>query len=138
MSDSGISAPTHLSDEHSLEQFDCGNPILNDWLKRQARKNERNGASRTYVVSSGARVVGYYCLTMGAVVRSESPKPMQRNMPDHIPVVLLGRMAVDHSVSGRGMGSALLKDAALRGYQLSVSIGVKAILVHAISEELKQ
>jgi GNAT superfamily N-acetyltransferase len=133
-----ISSPTPISQGHRLETFDCGVPSLNDWLRKQALRNERNGASRTYVSCAGDLAVGYYCLSTGAVVRGASPKPMQRNMPDPIPVVILGRLAVDTRYGGQGLGTALLRDAAMRVLHAADSIGIKAILVHAISEEARR
>ena len=90
-----LSAPIRLSSQHDLEPFDCGNPSLNDWLKRQAIKNELGGSSRTYVVCSERAVVGYYSLAAGAIIRDAAPKTIQRNTPDPIPVMVLGRLAVD-------------------------------------------
>lgn len=63
--------------------------------------------------------------------------PMRRNMPDAVPVMVLGRMAVDEDYQDRGIGSVLLRDAILRGLQVATTIGIKAILVHAVSEEAK-
>ncbi len=133
-----ISAPISVNPDHVLDEFDCGTPSLNDWLKRQALRNEASGASRTYVVCHEQTVVGYYCMSTGAIVRAASPKPMQRNMPNPIPVVVLGRLAVDTNYGNQGIGSGLLRDAIVRVLQAAESIGVKAILVHAISEEAKR
>jgi GNAT superfamily N-acetyltransferase len=138
MSIGGLTAPVRLSASFDFTQFDCGTASLNDWLTRQALKNEASGASRTYVVCIENAVVGYYCLATGAVVRAEAPKPIQRNMPDPIPVLVLGRMAVDQTYQGRGIGSALLRDALLRVLQAAEIVGVRALLVHAISEEAKR
>jgi GNAT superfamily N-acetyltransferase len=130
-----IASPTPISPGHRLETFDCGIPSLNDWLRKQAL---RNGASRTYVRCAGDLVVGYYCLSTGAVVRAASPKPMQRNMPDPIPVVILGRLAVEVRYGGQGLGTALLRDATVRVMRAASSIGIKAMLVHAISDEARK
>ena len=91
----GPSAPAPLAAKHDLEAFACGEPSLDAWLKRHARKNEASGASRTYVVGIGNAVVGSYCLAVGAIDRDHAPKPIQRTMPDPIPVMVLGRLAVD-------------------------------------------
>jgi GNAT superfamily N-acetyltransferase len=138
MTDAGLTAPVRLTAFHNLAEFDCGTPSLNQWLTRQALKNEASGASRTYVVCLENSVVGYYCLAAGAVVRTEAPKPMQRNMPDPIPVMVLGRLAVDRANQGRGIGRALLRDDILRVLRAAEIVGIRAILVHAISEEAKQ
>ena len=138
MTASGLTAPAPLTVAHDLEPFDCGEPSLDDWLKRRAVKNGVGGASRTYVVCVGATVVGYYSLATGAVTRSDAPKPIQRNMPDPIPVMILGRLAIDRRYQSRGIGKALLRDAVLRVLQVADVVGVKAVLVHAISEEAKR
>jgi len=133
-----IAAPAPLTADHDLAPFDCGEPALDAWLKRQALRNEAGGASRTYVACAGARVAGYYSLAAGAVVRAEAPRPMQRNMPDPIPVMVLGRLAVDRSFQGQGIGRALLRDAVLRVLRAAEIAGIKAILVHAISDDARE
>ncbi len=132
-----LAAPVPLSTIHDLEPFDCGVRSLDTWLTRQALKNEASGSSRSYVVCKGNTVVGYYCLAAGAIVRNEAPKPVQRNMPDPIPVMVLGRLAVDRAYQDTGIGSGLLRDAIFRVLQVADIAGVKAILVHAISDEAK-
>lgn len=138
MTGAGVAAPEPLLATHQVAQFDCGEPSLNSWLIRQALRNEASGASRTFVACIQRTVVGYYCLAAGAVVRAEAPKPMQRNMPDPIPVMVLGRLAVDLSYQGQGLGAALLRDAILRVLQVSETVGVRAILVHALSASAKR
>jgi GNAT superfamily N-acetyltransferase len=133
----GLTSPVPLTEAHDLDPFACGVETLDHWLKRQALRNEIGGASRTYVVCDGAAVVAYYCLAAGAVERNDAPKPMQRNMPDPIPVLVLGRLAVDQRYQNRGIGAALLRDAFLRALQVGDVAGIKAVLVHAISEEAK-
>jgi GNAT superfamily N-acetyltransferase len=138
VSDVRLSAPQRLEGTHDLGQFDCGEASLNEWLVRRALKNEANGASRTYVVCVDNSVVGYYSLANGAIDRDLAPKPMKRNMPDPIPVMVLGRLAVDRRFQGQKIGRALLGDAILRVLSAAEIVGIKAILVHAISEDAKQ
>jgi GNAT superfamily N-acetyltransferase len=133
-----IRAPEGLSPGHDLTQFDSGEPALDEWLRRRASKNEESGASRTYVVCAGVRVVGYYSLAVGAVAHEQSPGKVRRNMPDPVPVIVLGRLAVDKSFHGQGIGAGLLKDAVLRTLQAAKIAGIRAILVHAISDEAKR
>jgi GNAT superfamily N-acetyltransferase len=132
-----LSAPTLLADAHDLDLFQCGNDNLDEWLRRRARANQISGASRTYVVADDARVVGYYCLSSGALAAVDAPGSIRRNMPDPIPMAIVGRLAVDHSWQGRGFGVALLQDAVLRTAQAAAIMGIRGILVHAISEEAK-
>ncbi len=133
-----ISAPEHLTAEHDVAAFDSGVPALDDWLKRRALANEEAGASRTYVVCAGGRVVGYYALATGGVAQAAATGRVRRNMPDPVPVMVLGRLAVDRTYQDRGLGSGLLRDAILRTLQAAAVGGIRAILVHAISEDAKR
>ena len=135
---SEISAPEHLTPEHEISAFDCGVAELNDWLRKRALPNEESGASRTYVVSSRARVVGYYALATGSVALAKAPGRVRRNMPDPIPVMILGRLAVDLGWHGREIGRSLLRDAILRTLQAARIGGIRAILLHAISASAKR
>ena len=110
----GIGPPEKLSAAHDLSTFDSGEPALDNWLRRRAEQNETSGASRTYVVCAGEKVVGYYTLAAGAVTHGEAPGRIRRNMPDPVPVIILGRLAVDRTFHGRGVGSGILRDAILR------------------------
>ena len=130
--------PEKLQPEHDVSVFDCGEPVLNDWLRRRALQNQQSGASSTYVVLDKIRVVAYYSLAAGSVARETAPGRMRRNVPDPVPVVVVGRLAVDRGFQGQGLGRALLRDAVLRTLQAADIIGVRAILVHALSEQAKR
>ena len=118
--------------EHDVSQFDCGRPTLDDWLKQRALKSEGAGASRTYVVCEGSEVVAYYCLANGSVLHQSSPGKIRRNMPDPIPVMIIGRLAVHRELHGKGIGGGLLRDAIVRTLQAAEIAGIRAILVHAL------
>lgn len=133
-----LSAPQRLTELHQLEQFQSGEESLDRWLKQRARKNERDGASRTYVVCTGDHVVGYYCLANGAIASNIATGKTRRNMPDPIPVMVIGRLAIDQNWQGHGLGKALLRDGILRTLQAADIAGIRSILVHAISEEAQQ
>jgi GNAT superfamily N-acetyltransferase len=135
--EAALTAPTLLTAEHDLEAFASGVPPLDDWLKQRARQNEIGGASRTYVVCEGHRVVGYYSLAAGSVLHHMATGRVRRNMPDPVPVALLGRLAVDRGWQGRGIGAFLLRDALLRVIGAAETIGVRALLVHAISDQAR-
>jgi GNAT superfamily N-acetyltransferase len=134
----GQSAPEPLSPGHALDGFECGERSLDDWLKKRALKNQGSGASRCFVICEGTAVVGYYSLSAGVIHHEAAPKPMRRNMPDPLPVLLLGRLAIDRRHHNRGLGSALLRDAMLRALRIANDAGVFAIMVHALSEEARQ
>jgi len=112
-----LQAPVLLTDTHILDGFDCGVVSLNDWLKRRAIANQKNNASRTYVVTDGQKVIAYYYLSSGALALNNTPSPIRRNMPDPVPVVILGKLGVDTAWKGQGLGAALLQDAVLRTAQ---------------------
>ncbi|MGB8010253.1 MAG: GNAT family N-acetyltransferase [Terriglobales bacterium] len=137
-SDQPLSAPEKLRADHDLSDFDCGEPSLDDWLRRRALQNEESGASRTYVVCTGQQVIGYYALAVGAVAHAEAPGRVRRNMPDPVPVMVIGRLAIHKDFQGKKIGPALLRDAVLRTLQAAEIAGVRAILVHAISERARQ
>ncbi len=130
-----IGPPEHLRAGHDLSALDSGVAALNDWLKRRALANEASGASRTYVVSAGGKVIAYYALATGAVTLQTATGRIRRNMPDPIPVMVLGRLAIDQAYQAKGLGRALLRDAVLRTLQAAAIGGIRAILVHAISED---
>lgn len=137
-SDQPLSAPEKLRADHDLSKFECQEPSLDDWLRRRALQNEESGASRTYVVCAGQQVVGYYALAMGAITHAQAPGRVRRNMPDPVPVIIIGRLAVHKDYQGRKIGTGLLRDAVLRTLQAAEIAGVRAILVHAISERARQ
>ena len=123
-----LSSPEPLSEHHQLAAFDSGVPSLDDWLKRRAAQNQASGASRTFVTCDGNLVVGYFALASSAVAPAQAPGRFRRNMPDPIPVVVLGRLAVDNSQKGRGLGRALFQDAARRAIHDAEAIGIRAAL----------
>jgi GNAT superfamily N-acetyltransferase len=132
-----LAAPEHLGVRHDLAAFDSGVADLDDWLRRRALANEESGASRTYVVCAGDRVVGYYALATGGVAQAAAPGRVRRNMPDPVPVMIIGRLAVDRAYQGEGVGRGLLRDAVVRTLQAAEIGGIRAILVHAISDDAK-
>jgi GNAT superfamily N-acetyltransferase len=132
-----LSPPEALNDSHLLESFESGVPALDDWLRRRALMNQESGASRTFVVCRARRVIGYYALAAGAAASNEAPGRLRRNMPDPIPMMVLGRLAVDRCEQGRGLGALLLRDALARTHRVAQELGIVGVLVHAISEEAK-
>jgi GNAT superfamily N-acetyltransferase len=135
-----LQAPVPMTAQHDTTAFACAHASLNTWLRKRALTNGISGASRTYVVSpDGRQVVGYYALAAGSIAAAAAAAPgsVRRNMPDPIPVIVLGRLAVDSAWSGQGIGSGLLKDAVLRCLQAAELIGARALLCHAIDNEAK-
>jgi GNAT superfamily N-acetyltransferase len=130
-------APEPLEASHVLEGFNSGSLSLNRWLKERAMFNEREGASRTFVICDGDTqdVIGYYCLAQGAIGHDAVSAKFKRNMPNPIPVTVLGRLAVDSRFAGQGLGSALLKDAVLRCKAAGKIAGARGIFVQALDED---
>lgn len=132
-----LSAPTPLTSAHEVNLFDCGDSVLNQWLRQRALKNESR-FSRTYIVCDGNRVAAYYCIVAGALERAEMPGKLRRNAPDAVPVSVIGRLAVDKGYAGKGLGADILGDALRRVALASQSIGIAAVLVQAKDDAAKR
>jgi hypothetical protein len=132
--------PEPLRSGHVLAGFDCGRASLSVWLVRYARKAAAAGSARTYVVvdAQQERVVGYHALTAAELEREAATARVIKGMPQYpIPVVLLARLAVDLSAVDRGLNAWLLRDAMMRTLAASETIGVRALLVHAIDDDAR-
>jgi GNAT superfamily N-acetyltransferase len=133
-----LTPPSPIFADHVLDGFECGGPSLDEWLKKRALKNHASGASRCFVICHGADVVGYYSLSAGAIRHESVTKALRRNMPDPLPVLVLGRLAIDLRYQNQGLGSALLRDAMIRAVKVSGDAGIFALMVHALSEQAKR
>lgn len=130
----GIFPLSVISDEQ-LEKFDCGNLSLNDWLLYHARGNEANGGSRTFVlISVKGEIAGFYSLANDRLEHKGIRAVLKRNMPDHIPVILLGRLAVAKDYQGHGIGRALVRHAIETACKASVFSGAALLLTEPINE----
>ena len=128
--------PELLAPRHKLEEFDCGKPVLNDWLVRHARQAQGAGSTKTFVAADEDQVLGYFSLTVGQIDTFEVPERMRKGMGHYpLPVVLLARLAVSTSVQGRGLGWGLLQDAIARTVLISEQAGVRAMLTHQLDQE---
>ena len=134
-------SPALLTAGHQVLGFDCGQESLNQYLKRFALTNTAAGTARTYVTTSSeeSTVIGYYSLAAGSIEKSAVPERVAKGVPNHpIPVVLLARLAVDERFKGKGLGTALLRDALTRALAAADVVGVRAILVHAKDVEAER
>lgn len=129
--------PEPLTSRHDISLFSSGVPHLDVWLRRKARLNEAKGGARTYVACDGDRVAGFYSLAASAVERHRVSSRVGRNMPDPVPVILLGQLAVDEAYRGRRLGSDLLINAAGRSLAAAGTIGARAVIVQAIDERAR-
>ena len=133
-----VDAPHPLAEFHHVDGFNCGEAVLDEWLVRRAMINQLSGASRTFVVADPDKnVLGYYALAAGAVSHATATGSVRRNMPDPVPVLVLGRLAVDRRAQGLKLGASLLQDAVNRALTVSQDIGVRAVLVHALNDRAK-
>ena len=125
-----------LSDAHRLDGFECGKPALDHWLSNFARSNQSRGFTRVLVVHEDNQVVGYYGLAPTAVEPNAAPRAIRTGRPpDPMPCLLIGQLAVDRRYAGRGIGSALVRDALRRCIAGADNIGGRAIIVRAIDQE---
>ena len=133
-----LKTPVLLEGLHGTDDFDCGDETLNTYLKKFARINNQNSSARTYVAARNNRVVGYYTLTPGSVVKEDAPQRVGKGLANHpIPVIILARLAVDKTEQGAGIGKGLLRDALLRVTGAADIIGGRAVLVHAKDKPAK-
>lgn len=130
-----LTAPAPLTSHHLLDDFDSGEADLDAWLRKRALSNAAAGASRTYVVCDGETVIAYYALAVGAIDLRAASGRVRRNMPDPIPVMVIGRLAVDRRRRRLGLARGLVRDAIIRTLKVAETAGVRALLVHAISED---
>ena len=128
--------PVLLNAEHDRAGFACGEPALDVWFRGRALRNHVDGASRSYVVcvSGTNQVAGFFCLSAATIARTAAPGSVRRNMPDPIPAILLGRLATDVQFQGRGVGGGLLREAIAETLTTSERVGVRVLLVHALSD----
>jgi GNAT superfamily N-acetyltransferase len=132
-----LAAPEPLADAHELAEIDSGVASLDDWLRRRARGNQASGATRTFVVADGNRIVAYYAVASGGISPGAAVDRFRHNMPDPIPVALLARLAIDRAWQGRGLARAMFRDCAARVLYAADTLGIRGIVVHAISEQAK-
>lgn len=130
--------PAPLSTHHDLGVFSNGrHPSLDDWLKTRARLSE-GWSARTYILAPTQEpncAIGYHCLCTAMIDRAQLPSAkLRRDMPDPLPMMLIGRLAIDRQWHGRGLGSALLVDAIRRCLAASEIIGARGIIGHAIDD----
>jgi GNAT superfamily N-acetyltransferase len=134
-----ITAPALLTPLHIVDNFDCGQPVLNQWLAKHALQNLRADAARTFVVCLKNHVIGYYSLAVGAVDHATATPRTRKGLAKHpIPVMVLARLAVHRNQQGIGIDTGLLKDAVSRTLQASDFAGIRAMFVHAKDDSARR
>jgi GNAT superfamily N-acetyltransferase len=130
-----------LAAHHDRDEFDCGVPVLSEWLRQHASQYDRRDLARTYVlVRAGlSRVFGYYAISTCQLCYQDLPSHRSQGLPRRlsIPAVLMGKLAVDQSLHGQGMGDVLLIDALRRIEHLAGEIGIRAVVVNAIDDRAR-
>lgn len=137
----GFHKPVPLEARHRAESFHSGVQSLDEWLRRHALQSHRGGGSRVFVTTKvDTDVVGYYALAAGAVMPHETTARLVRGLAadQPVPVVLLGRLAVDVRHQGQYLGRSLLLDAMTRVLEAGELLGIRALLVHAIDERARE
>lgn len=130
-----------LTRAHDRSSLECGEPALDEFIRRRARQNQERDISRTYVARrpAEARAVGFYTLTSGSLAFENVPEPVRRRLPRYpAPVVHLARLAIDRSASGQGLGEALLFDALGRAVRVADALGVFAVEVRTKHERARE
>jgi GNAT superfamily N-acetyltransferase len=128
-----------LRRDHPIDSFDCGQEVLNQWLRKHALQNQGAGAAQTYVGLVGESVIGYYSLAVGQIEYNDAPEHLRKGLARHpVPIMLLARLAVDKNWQKKGVGRALLRDAVLRTMQAADIAGIRALAVHAKDEQARR
>ena len=135
----GLAPPRPLNADDDRESFDCGRESLNTWFHRNAWRNQQSGASRVTVIADrdASSVAGFVSLSAAQIERGYWPKPSQRNQPDPLPAVLLGRLAVDRRHQGRGVARSLMLFALTTSLRLSRDIGCFCVLTHPLDDGVR-
>ncbi|MCW8060824.1 GNAT family N-acetyltransferase [Agrobacterium tumefaciens] len=134
-----LTAPRQLREDDGRESFDCGRESMNQWFRRHAWRNQQLDISRTAVMCDAKTgdIAGYVTLATGHIEREYLPKPLQRNRPEHIPVFLLGQLAVDRRYQGMGLARSLLFYALATSVRIARTIGCVGVLTHPLDEEVR-
>jgi GNAT superfamily N-acetyltransferase len=138
MTEQPFPQPILLAKQHELAGFDCGKAPLNDFLIKYALQNQASGGARTYVLTRGNRVTGYYSLAPASIAPEDAPARVLKGQGRYpVPVVLMARFALDLTEQGKGHGKLLFRDAIRRALAGAEAIGGRAFLVHAKDEEAR-
>lgn len=135
----GVSEPVVLSDSHDLSQFSCGEKSIDDYLSKALTHKKSKSAQIFVICEVGTNiVVGYYSLAAGSVLRENAPGALSRNGPKEIPAIILGRLGVSKKWQGQGIGEDLVRHATFKCIAAQEHIGVRALVVNALSEKVEK
>jgi GNAT superfamily N-acetyltransferase len=124
------------------ESFDCGIPELNEYLKKYAKQNDKRGIAKTFVAITefdNPDVAGYYSVSMAEIKRESLPENYRKKVPRYpVPAMRIGKLAVDRSMQGRGLGRELLMESFRKAIRFSSEVGIFAVTVDAKNLPAKQ
>jgi GNAT superfamily N-acetyltransferase len=127
--------PDPLGKLHRVDEFECGEPALDEWLRRHARPAQASDSARVFVTTldDGETVVGYFALAAAQIAPQDASARALKGQPGTrpVPAILLARLAVDRNHQGAGLGRSLLQDVLLRCVEAAEAIGARVLLVHA-------
>lgn len=123
---------------HNRDDFSCGDPTLDEWLRRYAGQNRRGNTAATWVIADqNDAVIAYASLSMTGVDLSAAPPPIAKQSPQPVPALLLGRLAVDHRHAGLGIGTALVAHVLATALEINAKAACKAVVVVALHEQAR-
>lgn len=129
-----------IAKQHDRQAFDCGDDALNEFLYRHARKSHEKGGAKTFLAvddSDAKKILGFYSLSPASIAYERTPEVIKRGLARHeVPVFRLGRLAVDRSVQGQGLGGQLLLAAGRRCLFVATQAGGVALLIDAKNERV--
>jgi GNAT superfamily N-acetyltransferase len=127
--------------KYQREHFDCGYPVLDDYIKKYAKQNHEKGIAKTFVAiddSSSLQVDGFYTLSASTIEFESLSESVQKSLPAYpIPAILIGKLAVDSAAQGQGLGTELLVDALLRAVKAAQDVAVFAVRVDALNSNAR-
>jgi GNAT superfamily N-acetyltransferase len=128
-----------LAEDDDRDLFDCGRESLNAWFRRHSWHNHLSGASRVNVIADApsGRIAGYVTLSAAQIERAYLPKPQQRNQPDPLPATLLGQLAVDKSMQGRRLATALMQFALMTALRAAGFVGSVGVITHPLDDDVR-
>jgi len=129
-----------IEKRHDRAGFDCGDTDLNEFLQRHARKSHEKGGAKTFLAiddTDHRKILGFYSISPASIAFERTPEVVKRGLARHeVPVFRLGRLAVEKSAQGQGLGGQLLLAAGRRGLYVAVEAGGVALLIDAKNERV--
>jgi GNAT superfamily N-acetyltransferase len=131
-----------LGPDHDRQAFDCGVASLNRYLLEQSSQDTKRGTARVFVAVATdhpRRILGFFTLSAATIMTTDLPSDFARRLPKYpVPAALVGRLAVDRSVAGRGLGSLLLADAVKKTRLAAETVAMMAMVVDPIDDAARR